>query len=90
MQIDDADVAAEFSKEPRVMGYCDCAVDAGVAGGVPGEGRDKPGLVDSDNWYSGSCCGEGNRIFNTTCKSPERAAGLEVARRCFATMVLPT
>ena len=77
------------------MGCCDCAVDAGVAWGVPGEGRDKLGLANSDNWYPGSCCGEGSGVFNTACKSPERAllAGvicLFFVVVVFLTMLLPS
>ena len=73
MQIDDADVAAEFSKEPRVMGCCDCVMGVCVAWGLPEYSNwDKLGLADSNNWYPGSCCGEGSGVFNTVCESPER------------------
>ena len=58
---------------PTVLAACMSVVDAGGAWGVPEYSNwDKLGFADSDNWYPGSCCGEGSGVFNTVCESPER------------------
>ena len=65
---DDADVVAEFSKEPMVVGCSDCVVGTCCAWGVP-EYKDwnKLGLPDSIDGNIDSAGGEGSGVFNTPC-----------------------
>ena len=63
---DDADVAAEFNKEPMVVGCCACAVGACRAWGIPWRynwSKLNGGVAINNP----SACGEGSGVFNTPC-----------------------
>ena len=66
----DIDVAAEFSKEPMVVGFCDCDVGVCAPWDIPEyKDWDKLGLPDSDNGNASSSCNEGSGVFNTAFKN---------------------